>query len=256
MPGISDVLSPASAAISGAEGIYQFIDSIGKEKKDKAALASLSDPFYKIQDEYFTNRNIGREAAANGIPAATKDYLTTNSERGLGAGISGVLQSGGNANDIGKLYGIYNSSLDRTAAEDADQKIKNMQYYINLNKDLAGQKTMKSILEDYQPNQEKRRQLTQNISADTQNAYNGFNTAAGSVSAFGTSIQNNQLLNSLFKKPATTNWNGVAYNNYANQPISDSALPATASSTGQITVPATPVFDNGFSDNLLNSFGG
>lgn len=238
MAGASDILNPASDILGVAEGAYQFIDSIGKEKKDRAALANIKDPFYKIQDEYLQNRNLAESQAQGGLPAASKDYLTSESQRGLGAGIGGILQGGGNPNDIAKLFDSYSKSIDRTAAEDADQHIKNIQYFSKVNSDLAGQKTTQWSLNEYQPTQEKKRQLSENIASDKTNAYGGANTAIGSLGALGTSLTNNSLLNKILKDISIgkTSTNNPLSNKTFNdtRPIDNIPTPGMTNSTGYI----------------------
>lgn len=226
---IGKVASPVSAGLGILEGGIQLFSSIGKERKDREALNKLQQPFYKIQDEYIQNKNLSESQAQGGLPTATKDYLTGESQRGLSAGISGVLQSGGSPNDINKLFDTYNKSIDRTAAEDAEVHQKNIDYFMGVNKDLAGQRVTQWALNKYQPYQEKKKQLSENILADKTNAYGGANTAIGSVGALGTSLENNSLLKMLFK----TN-NSSSKDGYSSPNPTDPFNPAMVSSTDYI----------------------
>ena len=95
MPGLESLSGPlaiASSAMGIAAGVGQYIGAARDEKKAKAERSRLKTPFYKIQDEYFQNRNMAASAAQGGLPAATKDYLTSESERGLGTAIQGISQ--------------------------------------------------------------------------------------------------------------------------------------------------------------------
>lgn len=199
---IGSILSPVSAGLGILEGGIQLFSSIGKERKDRAALNALSQPFYKIQDEYTQNRNNALINASGGMPQGELDATTGAYKEGLGAAISGVLQGGGNINDINKSFDVYNKSIDRTYGESAEQHLKNIDYFNKVNADYAGQKTTQWALNKYQPYQEKKKQLSENILADKTNAYGGANTAIGSIGAFGTSLENNSLLKMLFKTPA------------------------------------------------------
>lgn len=229
--GLSSGLGLASDALGLVEGGVQLFTSLADQKKKERELNSLKQPFYKIQDEYLQNRNLAADQAQGGLPSATKDYLTSESQRGLGAGVSGILQSGGSPNDINKLFDTYSRSIDRTAAQDAEMHKKNIDYFMNVNKDLAGQKTMQWALNKYQPYQEKKKQLTEGIAADKLNAYGGANTAIGSVGAAGTSLENNGLLNLLFKEDSNR---AAPYNPSVDYPTSTSYNPAMVSSTGYI----------------------
>lgn len=185
-------------------GGVQLLSSLGDEARKKRELAKLQMPFYNIQNEYYQNRNIAANEAQGGLPAATKDYLTSESQRGLGAGVSGILQSGGSPNDINKIFDSYNRNIDRTVAEDATAHTNNIQFYINQNANLAGQKNIQWALNKKQPYEEKLKQLTEGIAADKQNAFGGASTALGATASLGTSLENNSLLNSLFKNSGNT----------------------------------------------------
>src|ERR1019366_7490202 len=111
--------------------------------------------------------------------------------------------------DISKMFDTYNKSIDRTASQDAEMHQKNIDYFTKANTDLAGEKIKQWSLNQYKPTEEKKKQLGENISADTQNAYAGANTAIGSLSAATTGNQNNSLLTSLFKNRAAADSSGT-----------------------------------------------
>jgi|SRR6185312_6975086 len=234
---ISSVINPISAGAGIIEGGIQLFDALKNEKKDKAALANIKDPFYRIQDEFLQNRNIAEDQAQGGLPTATKDYLTSESQRGLGAGVSGILQGGGNVNDINKLFDTYNKSIDRTAAEDAEMHQKNIDYFIGQNTNLAGEKIKQFTLNQYLPTQEKKKQLSENIAADKANVFGGANTAIGSTSALGTSLENNYLLKQLFKTQKDPGLNYSTKSEIGNS--TPSSNESTVSSNGYID-PFTP----------------
>ena len=66
----------------------KWISGNSKEKKAKKAREALKSPFYDIQDEYYQNKNTAAQLAGGGLPDATKDYYTTQSEKGLSAAVS------------------------------------------------------------------------------------------------------------------------------------------------------------------------
>jgi hypothetical protein len=234
-------LTAASDVLSSVEGGIELFSNLAKEKKDKAALASLHPAFYKIQDEYYQNRNLTSNLAQGGLPSSTKDYLTGETQRGLSAGISGTLQSGSaDPNAIAKLFSGYNNNaIDKTAAEDADQKIKNIQYFMKANSDLAGQKTTQWALNEYQPTQEKKKQLNENIAAEQKNVAAGANQLLGSVGATGTSLSNNSLLNNRYKKtsPSPTNTDNTRIGEDGSSIASSNNLGTTTSPQAGNTSP-------------------
>jgi len=195
--GSANPIGLASSAFGTALGGYEFFKGLSNENKDKRALANIHDPFYKIQDQYLENRNLGATMAGGGTPQSELDYASKEREKGLGATASSILQGGGTITDIGKAFDLYNKDVDRTAAASSEEHLKNIQYFMNLNKDLAGQRTTQWALNQYQPTREKRAALSGNIATDQQQQNQGINTALGSLSAGTTSVQNNPLLKTL-----------------------------------------------------------
>lgn len=190
-------LTAAAVATAGV-GAAQLISGASKEKKAKQELARLHQPLYGIQPEYYENRNIMASEAGQGIPSITKDYLTSEAGKGLGTGISALTQTGGGVNDISKLMDVYNRSLRNIGAEDAETHLKNIQYFANANKDLAGQKTMQWTINEYQPYQAKLKELTKRREAAEQNIWGGLQTIAGAGMAYGQGKSNANLMTKLF----------------------------------------------------------
>lgn len=184
----------AAAAISGVSGGIQLINGLSEEKKAKQELARLQPAFYKIQDEYIQNKNQGNILAGQGYTSAAKNYLTTETQRGLGTTISAISEGGGNPNDYSKLFDVYRRSIDETAARDSQMQVENIQRSIALNKDYAGQKSMANVLNEIQPYQNKLKELTQRRSAAKQNIAGGMDTIAGSLTSLATDMQNNGLV--------------------------------------------------------------
>lgn len=186
----------AGAAIGLVEGGVKLYSALHNEKKDKAALANLKQPFYNVQNEFYQNKNIAAQQAQTGLTSTAKNYLTNENEKGLGAGVQAILSSGGSGADISKLLSTYTNSTFNAAAQDSEAQQKNIQYFMDINKELAGQKITQWSLNEYQPYENKLKQLTENIATDKANANNAFDTAMGSFSAAGTALSNKGLLKS------------------------------------------------------------
>lgn len=190
----------AGVAIVGlGTSIYKGVKSRQNQKKNEAQLNALTPSFYKIQDEYNQNRNIAANNAATGLPESTKNYLTTESQRGLGTGIGALNQMGGNPNDVNRLFDTYENSVDRTAMADAQAKINNIGTFMSINKELAGQKTMQWTLNELKPYERKLKQYNQNIATEKINQNNAVNEGLGYVSAYATQRSNANLMKDLFK---------------------------------------------------------
>jgi len=188
----------AGAIATAGLGVGQLISGAKKEKEASRELSRLHPALYGIQPEYYENRNIMATEAGQGMPSATKDYLTSEAGKGLGAGIRALTQTGGGVNDISKLMDVYNRSLSKIGAEDAETHLKNIQYFMNANKDLAGQKSTQWTINEYQPYQAKLKELTKRREAAEQNIWGGFQTIAGAGMAYGTGSSNQNLMNKLF----------------------------------------------------------
>lgn len=214
----------AGVAVVGiGTSVYKGIKAGKEKKKNEEALNSLSPSFYKIQDEYNQNKNIAASNASTGLPDSTKNYLTTESQRGLGSSLGFLNQSSeGGSNDAGRLFDTYLRSIDRTAAEDAQMKLNNINNFMNANKELAGQKTMQWTLNELRPYERKLKQFNNNIAAEKTNQNNALNEGIGYASSFGTAMSNSGLMNNLFSN--NSDYGNVDTLQY-NQPTTNVAQP-------------------------------
>lgn len=218
-------LVAASAIMGVVQGGAQLYSGLHKLKKDKEELAKLKTPYYKVQDEYYQNRNMANAMAQGGLPAATRDYATTEGQRGLGAGISGILGAGGDANDISHLFDSYDRSIDRISSADAQAHLENIKYFTQANKDLAGQKTTAWGINEYKPYQDKLSELTNRRAADEKSAWNGASGIIGSIGALGTSMQNTDMLKGITKGSGGGDSMTQLFNT-ASRTLSDSSAPS------------------------------
>lgn len=199
----------AAAAIIGAGvGVYKILNGQSKENEAKNARARLANPFYAIQDEYYQNRNLANSMAQGGLPAATKDYYTNQSERGLSAGISAITGSGGSPNDISKIFQTYNDGIGKISAVDAEMHLNNIKYYMGVNKDLAGQKTIQWGLNVKQPHDNTLKELSGAQKAGEATKWEGVSDTLSSISSFGTAMSNSNLMKpqnkNVYQLPALT----------------------------------------------------
>ncbi len=196
------------AVIVGAIGvgtsIYKTSQANKQKREDEAQKKAIKPAFYKIQDEYFQNRDLAGNLAESGLPSSTKDYLTAQDERGFSAGLNAITSGGGDTGDVAKLFGSYANSINNTGAQDAMQKIKNIEYFTKVNSDLAGQKNIKWALNEKQPHDELLKQLNQDIAVDEKNRQSGIDQTIGAgtqlVGAAASGIAMNSLYNKLFPK--------------------------------------------------------
>lgn len=183
--------------------IYKGVKASQQAKKDRAESEALKKPFEQVQSEYYKNAQLAGQQASQGLSGDTKNFLTTEAQRGLGTSLSSVEAGGGGVNDVSRLLQGYQSNLGAIGAQDAEMHQKNIQYYMNANKDLAGQKTTQWAVNEYQPYENKLKELTERRAADALNVQDAINTGYGSLTSFATANQNSSLLKNLFAKQKT-----------------------------------------------------
>lgn len=183
----------AASTIGEGLGIAKSIFGAKELKKTKSELAALHMPGYKIENEYYTNERLANALAQGGLTQQAKDYYTSQADRGLGAGISAVTRTGGSPNMIGDLLDKYNQGIQQIAVTDAEKQAGNIQQYMNTAKTLAGQKTMQWAINEYQPYQNKLKELTQRRAAAYQNLFGGIGDVASSLAGAGTALSNTGL---------------------------------------------------------------
>lgn len=184
-------LIPAAAGLINA-GVNAF-GAGHREKLDKEELARLHAPFYKIQKEFGDIANSAEETAQGGLTIGAKDLYSDLAGRGLGTAISGTEAVGGSPNDINRIFQSYNDSARNVAAADSEAQIKNIAYYHNAAKELAGQKIIQFGVNEFQPYQNKLKELTQRIAADKLNLHNSINSGIESIQAGVTAGMNDRL---------------------------------------------------------------
>ena len=202
---LAEALQVGSAVLGAVKGISSLFGAKSDEQKAQEELAKLKTPFYKVQDEFYQNRNIAADLAQGGLPDTSKNYYTTEAQRGLASTISGMNRAGGDGspNDAGNYLDVYLRNINRVAAQDAETKLANIQNFINLNREVAGQKITQFTLNELRPYERRLKELTNRIAAAKQNQNNAWNTAIGSVSAAGTALSNADLMAKLFSKNNT-----------------------------------------------------
>lgn len=180
-------VAAGASVVTAGVGVYKVVKGNSNAKKAKRARERLAKPLYQIQDEYYQNKNLASEMAQGGLPVATKDYYTQESQRGLGAGIKGILGSGGNPNDIQNIFSAYDDGIGKIGAADAKAHLDNIQYYMGVNKDLAGQKTIKWAIDKQQPYLNTLKQLSDEQFQGKAMANQGISDVAGAATSFATS---------------------------------------------------------------------
>lgn len=188
----------ANKALSQVGNVAQYVLAKKAIKKDKAELARLNQPFYKIQQEYLDNYNQSAYNAQSGFTQASEDTFLDNADRGLSTSLDAITETGGGANDIASIFNSYSDNVRNFAAEDSEKQLNNIRYFQSTAKDLAGQKTTQWALNEFQPYQNKLKEITGRIAANKQNVNNSVQSFFGTNQAAVTSLQNDDLISKLF----------------------------------------------------------
>lgn len=128
-----------------------IIGGINKTSQGNRLAAGNVRPWYNIPSQYYQNDNLAASQAENGLPESTVNYYTTQAARGLGSGADAILQGGGDADSLAKLYDSFSQGLSSESAQDATLKNQHLNTFINANKDLAGQQTQQWALNYLEP---------------------------------------------------------------------------------------------------------
>lgn len=239
-------LAIGALVLGAGTAVYQGVSAANAKKKDEKAARDLVKPFYQIQKEYYQNRDIAANLAEGGLPDSSKNYLTTEAQRGLGTGIAALENNGStNPNDIARLADVFSNSINKTAATDAQMKIQNIENFMKYNTELAGQKTIKWSLNEDQPYKSRLKQLNQNIAVDKANINNAINTGVSAVSSYGVSRANANLMKDLFKD-RTPKATEQTLNNSLDKSFED--FKASPQSVSNMPIGTNPISD---ADNAM-----
>lgn len=183
-------LTLTALGVSAVGAGFKYFNSKADKAKAEQEEAGLHTPFFKVQNEYFQNRDLAGVNAEFGTPASTRNYQTTENQRGLTAGIGGILESGGDPNQVGKLLDVYQDNIRRTAADDAKDHITNLNTFLERNAAVAGQKNIAYSINELQPYERKLKQLQARKKADVENQYGAVSDFAGSLAGAGVAVSN------------------------------------------------------------------
>ena len=242
-------MSGVASAVVGAVGlgysIYKGVKAGKEEKREKQNAETLQHPFLKVQDEYFQNRNIAAANASGGLPQGTKDYLDTERKRGLSSSLQALKEAGVGASGFDSLLKGYNESIGKEASADAEAHLNNIQYFMQANKDIAGQKSTQFGVNELQPYENKLAEITERRRAAKINEQAAIEEGIGTIGTFASTASNNNYMNKLFgnkdpyslpsdgKTYATENTGSTSVTDYAkNYPQLSTAAPQLQFNTG------------------------
>lgn len=138
---------PPTAAIIGAgvavAGLgYSVYNAESQKSKANKIEKGLKDPVYQIPAEFYQNREIARQMAQQGLPQEVINQQTNRINQTQGAAIDAI-SKGNNPTGAAGIVRQSDAATGALAAEDAQARENNQRYFIQLNKDVAGQEIAK-----------------------------------------------------------------------------------------------------------------
>lgn len=182
-------------------------------------------PQYNIEDEYYDNVDIAGNLAQSGLTQESKDFYSTQADRGLSSSLDALMATGGGINSVSKAYDTYLQGNNRIASEDADRRIANIKNLMDQKSILAGQKTQQWAINEYEPYKDKMRAATQGAESGRQNIFNGISGVASGLANY--SIATSQQGANYADGPNPTNPPQLADGFFATStnPLGTSRLP-------------------------------
>lgn len=253
--------------LQAGKGIFDIFKGGSDYRRAKSEMDRLQRPFYEIQKEYEQNRNLAGSFAGQGLPTSTRDYYTTESQRGLGSAFETSTTMGGSPNDVSNILDTYMRNIGQIAAQDATARLANFDRFINENSKMAGQKITQWHMNKFQPYADKMSLLSQqmNIAKQTQNA--GWNSIIGAGQSIISNMQAEEDRRAINPKVKTTNDEPLNLNlmntsiarmmvEKDNEPIPAVQPPPeyTARSLGMFNIPSqyAPPYSSPQQQQLLN----
>lgn len=140
-----------AAAIAAGIGIAKLV----KGAKDKKAANALADankrPKYDIPSYAYDNQKLLENQASQGLSSASKDAANRSYNQGLSTSINGILQGGGNPNDINNSYNVYDSNVGKLAFLDDQRRMQNINNLVAQNNTMADYTDKSYQINQYAP---------------------------------------------------------------------------------------------------------
>lgn len=187
----------AMAAGQAVVGLGKTVAAAIDKRKARRELESLESPFYKIQEELLQNRDIAAQQAQLGVPQAIEDYMTTETQRGFGSSIMASNNQRLGANSVAELFDRYQRGVQANAAQQAQMVASQIGRFLDTNSTVAGQKVMQWTINEFNPFQNKVRNLQARIGQNNATMGSGISDLLSAGSTYAVGQQNNALLQSL-----------------------------------------------------------
>jgi len=214
--------------------IIQLIAGLGtagynayKANKTKKELKDLGDVDYTIPQGYADNVGVtANELAQGGIDAETLNAILGQFQQQFSSSTNATLQAGGGVNDIAKLYGTFNDSVEKLGVQSSLLRNQKLENYLQSVSTYAGQEALKWKLNQYDRNRNDKAAASAALQGFNQGTNSGVNMAVQGGVNLGNylnspSVNTNQSqYNDMVKKAFASETDPVFYNNnFGNPPL-------------------------------------
>lgn len=189
-----------AAAAQAAGGIVQGVVGAIQKGKAKRMARANKRPDYSIQRPVLDNQAIAESRAGQGMSDASRQFLRQDSERGLTSALDAILAGGGSVNNIGDIYGNYQTGISKMALVDEEMRTKNIQNLISQNNQLAAEKDKEWQVNVYAPYADKAQAAAALSKQGTDNMWKGINSVIGAGANFAAGQQFGSQASGVFGK--------------------------------------------------------
>lgn len=164
--------------IAGAGLLVNTYEGLHQEHEANQIKKGLQDPTYHIPSEFYENREIARQMAQQGLPQEVINQQTNRINQNQAAGIDAITKSG-RPGGVASVVRQGDQAGEALGAEDAQARNNNQRYFIDQNKQVAGQELDKQQNDVYDKYTRNFNQMQADKGAGIQNLNNA---ASGAIS--------------------------------------------------------------------------
>lgn len=184
----------AGLGIQGLSAVAQGILGIS-QADDAEELRNRTRPEYNIENEYYDNVNTAASSAQFGLTPQSKDFYSSQADRGLNRSVDAALRSGGSINSFADLYDTYLQQNYRIAAEDSQLREAKIRNFMQTRSDLAAQKTQQWAINELEPYKDSQQAAAAAEASSTKNLFGAASTVASGLATAATAGTYDKLLN-------------------------------------------------------------
>lgn len=179
----ASLATPVGAAVAVGQGVLGLVQSLTADAKIKKILAQRKA--YQTPEEIFKILQASENKASSGYDPQTLDYLTSQTDRALGAATNTASLLGADPNDLSAIFDQKIQATMKIGAENHLENLKNFDKYISAlglvaDNRAAEQKSQQDLLKD------QLQAASLNKAAGGQNIAGGINTALSTLSSAAT----------------------------------------------------------------------